>query len=62
MTIFVEHVDILSHNDINPNHEKIIPKTLSLNLTLLPGARVQESVQVMLPFYFKDDIYLINGL
>ena len=40
-TISIEHVDIVSHNDPNPNpnHEKIMPKTLNLILTLLPGAR-----------------------
>ena len=39
MTIFVEHVDILSYNDphtntnLKPKHEKII--TINLNLTII---------------------------
>ena len=44
MTIFVEHLDIISHNDTNPNpnHEKIIPKILKLTITLLSGSKAQE--------------------
>ena len=44
MTIFVEHVDIISIDDPNPNpnHEKIIPKNLTLTITLLTNAVGQE--------------------
>ena len=40
MTLFVENSCTLINNEPNPNpnHEKIIPK----NVTLLPGARTQE--------------------
>ena len=49
MTIFVEDVDMLSHNDPNAipkpnsklNHKKM-PKTLTLTLTLLIEYKAQE--------------------
>ena len=53
MTLLVEHTHVQSNNDPNPNSnpnpnpnsndEKITPKTIILNLNLLPSARVQES-------------------
>ena len=42
MTLLVENVHISSNNDPNPNHEKIIPKNLTLTLALLSGVRTQE--------------------
>ena len=46
MTLLVENLYITNNNEPNPNpnprHEKIMPKTLNLTLTLLPGARAQE--------------------
>ena len=42
MTLLVENLYIPRNPNPNPNHEKIIPKILTLNITLIPGPRAQE--------------------